>query len=483
MPPVPALGRPLAIIIGCALAFQLYLFFTSNSSSNDYRPEDLDPTPDSPDPASSRWDDPGRNRHPTVPLTLKDFSALDTLADTIVKAEAYRVFEDKSAKKIHGSVIRGDAALVQKVRDQIRCWTTYGSWQRQDQEFTPLKHLGDSRFAKCDKTFMKALDREGNGHYLGEFDHTHDRFLVREAVKYRWVPDEAKCGPGPGTMGLQDQRAVYEAFTKPKFCEIMDERSFLVVGDVTQYQIHDVIASTFKSSFVCYGELGCLHHSSHGLCNNVALKYARNDLLSVPWAVNPEDEEFPSASTVEQAWATPDMLLKYKILVLNRGLIWRPDEVFMSELVFTMKHLWKFYPDTMVIYRATHPVSANCSQFKNHGEDEAVANKNGESDAEGITLQKPLQTAPKRQEAAAGEKQEFRPTLADIQRQNRIAKAIVEAAGGIYLDTENMFALRPDGRMGDGDCARFCAPGPLDAYSDLLYNTLRLLRDKPVTTI
>ncbi|KAF9544411.1 hypothetical protein EC957_012115 [Mortierella hygrophila] len=483
MPPVPALGRPLAIIIGCALAFQLYLFFSSNSSSNDYRPEDLDPTPGSSDPASSRWDDPGRNRHPTVPLTLKDFSTLDTLADTIVKAEAYRVFEDKSAKKIHGSVIKGDAAVVQKVRDQIRCWTTYGSWQRQDQEFTPLNHLGDSRFAKCDKTFMKALDREGNGHYLGEFDHTHDRFMVREAVKYRWVPDTAKCGPGPGTMGLQDERAVYDAFTKPKFCEVMDERSFLVVGDVTQYQLHDVIASTFKSSFVCYGELGCLHHASHGLCNGVALKYARNDLLSVPWAVNPEDEEFPSASTVEQAWATPDMLLKYKILVLNRGLIWRPDEVFMSELVFTMKLLWKYYPDTMVIYRATHPISANCSQFKNHGEDEAVANKNGESDAEGITLQKPLQTAPKRQEAAAGEKQEFRPTLADIQRQNRIARVIVEAAGGIYLDTENMFALRPDGRMGDGDCARFCAPGPLDAYGDLLYNTIRLLRDKSINTV
>ncbi|KAK3833641.1 MAG: hypothetical protein J3R72DRAFT_404223 [Linnemannia gamsii] len=447
MPPVQALGRPLAIIIGCALIFQLYLFFSS--SDTNHQPEDLDSSPASSDSGSSRWDDPNRNRHPTVPLTLKDFSTLDSLADTIVKAEAYRVFEDKSAKKINGTPIKGNAVLVQKIRDQIKCWTTHGSWKRQDQEFTPLKHLGDSRFAKCDKSFLKALDREGNGHYLGEFDHSTDQFLVREAVKYRWVPDEAKCGPGPGTMGLQDERASYEPFGKPRFCEVMDERSFLVVGDVTQYQIHDVIASAFKSSFVCYGELGCLHHSSHGLCSNVALKYARNDLLSVPWAVNPEDEEFPSASTVEQAWATPDMLLKYKVLVLNRGLFWRPDEVFMSELVFTMKHLWRYYPDTLVIYRATHPISANCSQFKSHGEDEA---------------------------------QEFRPTLADIQRQNRIAKAIVEAAGGIYLDTENMFALRPDGRMGDGDCARFCAPGPLDAYSDLLYNTLRILRDKPLTT-
>ncbi|KAG0197535.1 hypothetical protein BGX28_008997, partial [Mortierella sp. GBA30] len=477
MPAIPALGKPLALIIVCAVFFQLILFFKSNvlDPSSDYEPND---SRDSQSNSASRWDDPGRNRHPTVPLSLQDLRVLDELADKIAETEAYRVFENKEAGKIHGTKIKNDPEQVQKIRDQIRCWTTHGSWKRQDLEFTTLKHLGDSRFAKCDKNFMKALDREGNGHYLGEFDHAHDRFLVREAVKYKWVPDESICGPGTGPekMGLEDARAEYQEHSKTKLCQSVSQRDLLVVGDVTQYQIHDVLVSAFQSSFVCYGELGCLHHGPHGLCQNVALKYARNDLLSVPWAVNPEEEEYPSASTVEQAWATQEMLLKYKILILNRGLVWRPDEVFMSELVFTMKQLGKYYQDTMVIYRATHPVSPNCSQFKSQGEDEAIADKSGRSIVVGTVIQKPLEVPPEREELHDNGKDEFRPTLADIQRQNRIAKRIVEAAGGIYLDTEAMFGVRPDGRMGDGDCARFCAPGPLDAYADLFYNTFRILQ-------
>ncbi|KAF9285732.1 hypothetical protein BGZ68_003606 [Mortierella alpina] len=475
---MPALGKPLALIIACAVFFQLVLFFRSNvfNPSSDFGQQDsLDDNQSS----SSRWKDPARNRHPTVPLSLKDLEVLDGLADTIAQTEAYRVFENKEAGRIHGTGIKNNPDLVKKIREQIHCWATHGAWVRQDQEFATLKHLGDSRFAKCDKNFLKALDRDGNGHYLGEFDHAHDRFLVREAVKYKWVPDASICGPGtgPNKLGLEDARAEYQEHTKTKFCQTVNQRDILVVGDVTQYQIHDVLLSAFQSSFVCYGELGCLHHSSHGLCQNVALKYARNDLLSVPWAVDPEEEEYPSASTVEQPWATQDMLAKYKILILNRGLVWRPDEVFLSELVFTMKHLWKYYPETMVIYRASHPLSPGCSQFKTQGEDEAIAdNKSGRSIVEGTILRKPLQSPPKRQEHIGSTKEEYRPTLADIERQNRIAKRVVESAGGIYLDTEAMFAMRPDGRMGDGDCARFCAPGPLDAYADLIYNTFRILQ-------
>ncbi|KAF9966052.1 hypothetical protein BGZ70_003445 [Mortierella alpina] len=474
---MPALGKPLALIIACAVFFQLALFFRSNVLNPSSEFEQQDPLDDN--QSSSRWKDPARNRHPTVPLSLKDLLVLDGLADTIAQTEAHRVFENKEAGRIHGTRIKNDPDQVKKIREQIHCWTTHGSWVRQDQEFATLKHLGDSRFAKCDKNFLKALDRDGNGHYLGEFDHAHDRFLVREAVKYKWVPDASICGPGTGPtkLGLEDARAEYQEHSKTKLCQVVNQRDILIVGDVTQYQIHDVLLSAFQSSFVCYGELGCLHHSAHGLCQNVALKYARNDVLSVPWAVDPEEEEYPSASTVEQPWATEDMLLKYKILILNRGLVWRPDEVFLSELVFTMKHLWKYYPDTMVIYRASHPLSPDCSQFKTQGEDEAIAdNQSGRSIVEGTILRKPLQSPPQRQEHMGSTKEEYRPTLADIERQNRIAKRVVESAGGIYLDTEAMFAMRPDGRMGDGDCARFCAPGPLDAYADLIYNTFRILQ-------
>ncbi|KAI1313382.1 hypothetical protein EDD11_002692 [Mortierella claussenii] len=473
------MGKSLVVFIAIAVFVQLVLFFRSNLNSSSDSPYDHSrQDPDAETSSSFQSHDPARNRHPTVPLSLHDLEVLDELADTIATTEVHRVFENKDEGHIHGTNIKKDPVLVKKIRDQIQCWTTHGSWQRQDQEFKPLRHVGDSRFAKCDKNFMKALDREGNGHYLGEYDHAHDRFLVREAVKWKWVPDETKCGPGsgPDMMGLEDDRAEYQHYTKPKFCQAIGQRDILMVGDLTQYQIHDVLLSAFESSFVCYGELGCLHHSSHGLCRGVGLKYARNDLLSVPWAVDPEEQEYPSASTVEQPWATSDMLLKYPVLILNRGLFWRSDEVFMSELVFTMKYLWKYYPNTLVIYRATHPITSDCMQLKSQGEDEAIADKDGKPVMEGTVLQRPLKETPGRREHHDGQKEEYRPTLADIQRQNRMAKKVVEAAGGVFLDTEAMFAMRPDGRMGEGDCARFCAPGPLDAYADLLYNTFRILQ-------
>lgn len=484
MPPI--LCRSLVLFIACAILFQLTLYFhsapSSSSSSSDHLHHSSDSNPLDPDSqphysSSPRSHDPARNRHPTVPLSLKHLQVLDQLADTIATTEAFRVFENQGLERIRGASIENNPSLVRQIRDQIDCWTTHGSWQRQDNEFTWIQHMGDSRFTKCDKTFMRALDRHGNGngHSLGEYDHVHNRLLVREAVKYKWVPDEKVCGPGsgPDKMGLADARASYQPFTKTQFCQAIGHRHLLLVGDITQYQLHDVILSAFQGSGDCYGELGC---HTHGICPGSVVKFSRNDLLSVPWAINPEEEEYPSASTVEQPWATVDMLRHYKVLILNRGLIWRPDEVFLNELVFALKHVWKDYPDTLILYRATHPVSPNCTQFKHQGEDEAIADRFGSrSVVQGTTLYRPLGQPPKRHEIHGSEKPEYRPTLADIQRQNRIAKVVIEAAGGIFLDTEAMFARRPDGRMGDGDCARFCAPGPLDAYADLLYNTFRIL--------
>ncbi|KAF8960095.1 hypothetical protein BGZ46_001643 [Entomortierella lignicola] len=480
MSSIPPLGRSLILFVAFAVFFQTILFFKSNFDSPPTTLNSGSRIIHSPNlgPSSSRWNDSAKNRHPTVPLSLKALQELDQLAETIAKAEAERVFENKEIGRIHGSRIKNNPLLAKKIRDQIQCWTTHGSWQRQNHGFSGIKHGGDSLFTKCDRDFIKSLDRKGDGHHLGEFDDANDRLLVREAVKYKWVPDESICGPGSGPkmMGLEDDRAKYQPFTKSKFCQAIGRRDLLIVGDLTQFQLHDLFLSAFETSIVCYGDLSCLHHNAHRLCQNVALKYARNDLLTVPWAVDPENEEYPSSLTVEQPWATPDMLLKYRVLILNRGLIWRPDETFLNELVFTMKYLWKNYPDTLIIYRATHPVANNCTQIKNMGEDEAIADKFGNSIKEGVFLQKPLQSAPKLYDVHEDLKEVYLPTLADIQRQNKIAKEIVEAAGGIFLDTEAMYGMRPDGRMGEGDCARFCAPGPLDAYADLLYNTFRILQ-------
>ncbi|KAF9906181.1 hypothetical protein EC991_000893 [Linnemannia zychae] len=488
----------------------------------------------------------GIGHHPNAErISLKNLEELDKISEYITQIEADRVFSKSRLGHIQGTQWRGGQGAqgllaqeaVRTIREQIHCWTQHGAWVRQDgivlQEkggnnltepsWAARKHRGDARFGQCDAKLMASLDKEAQksaqdqrlkgDFYLGDYDETHDRWIVREAVKWRWVPDEGICGPlktdsgasVPTTLGFKDKRAIYRPFEKKGFCESLQNRNILVVGDLTQYQLHDAILSATETEFSCHGEMGCLHRRPHPLCHqdedddpaleaDIAeiagelikppyLKYVRNDLISVPWAVNPESSETPSGATIEQPWATSEMFAEYKIVLLNRGLFWRTDDEFLMELVFTIKYIWKFYSGTMIIYRATHPVF-NCTGLKEQNEDGAMAGPDGqESIFEGTLLQQPLIATPERRPApgssqsssSATESTTFRPTLADVQRQNRMAKAIVEAAGGIFLDTEDMFAKRPDGRMGDGDCARFCAPGPLDVYADLLYNTFRLL--------
>ncbi|KAG0319489.1 hypothetical protein BGZ97_002063 [Linnemannia gamsii] len=510
--------------------------------------------------SSSSSESTTTGHHPDAErISLKALAELDKLSEYIVQIEADRVFSKSRLGHIQGTRWRGgqgtQGALaveqVRLIREQIHCWTLHGSWVRQDGQsqsqsqarssgtnnngtilpWAARRHKGDARFGQCDAKLMASLDKDARkteeeggqtlkgDFYLGDYDQTHDRYIVREAVKWKWVPDENICGPvktgqgqggaPPTTLGFGDQRSIYQSFDTDKFCESLQDRNILVVGDLTQYQLHDVILSATDTEFSCHGEMGCLHRRPHPLCNQNQeqeidikdtaetdgdlikapyLKYVRNDIISVPWAVNPDANEFPLGSTIEQPWATREMITEYKIVLLNRGLFWRNDDEFLMELVFTIKYIWKFYSGTMIIYRATHPVF-NCTGLKEQNEDGSLAGPDGlTSMFEGTLLQQPLTSSPRRRQAhshahrsptpsdsQSTQTTAFRPTLADVQRQNRMAKVIVEAAGGIFLDTEDMFAKRPDGRMGDGDCARFCAPGPLDAYADLLYNTFRIL--------
>lgn len=63
----------------------------------------------------------------------------------------------------------------------------------------------------------------------------------------------------------------------------------------------------------------------------------------------------------------------------------------------------------------------------------------------------------------------------DFQRQNLLAKRIVEEAGYIYMDVDSMISLRPDGHIGSQDCLHYCLPGPLDVVMHIFYNIYLLL--------
>jgi len=66
----------------------------------------------------------------------------------------------------------------------------------------------------------------------------------------------------------------------------------------------------------------------------------------------------------------------------------------------------------------------------------------------------------------------------------------VERYGGVFLDVDGMTALRGDGHRGRlssaaggeeiADCLHYCAPGPVDEWTRLLYNALiRLFKAPP----
>ncbi|KAF8972418.1 hypothetical protein BGZ46_010088 [Entomortierella lignicola] len=490
--PMPELtARQLATILFCVLSLQLiYLYHEPIAEALG------NPSPPLQQDNNLHTSSSVRKGHPNVPLTLEDLDLLDQLTETILAAEAHRVFAASGPGVIYGTRFRSNPIEVKKIRDQIHCWTKNGSWVRETEgiannnenntnEWSSRKHLGNHLFNQCDSRFAQGLEKmaaagEGDFH-MGEYDKKDNRWIVREAVKYRWVPDETICGPKPpGTenlMGLGDERSKYQRFNAQNFCTYLANRSLLLAGDVTQYQLHDSILSAVGIPYTCTSELDCVASKPHPLCPKRPsfLKYVRNDDISIPWAANPKGKDYSSGSVIEQAWATDEMLHQYKIVFLNKGLVWKPDMEFLTELVFTIKKLWISHPGNLFIYRATHPIS-NCMALKEQHEDEVIATPDGSASiVPGTTIQRPLLKAPERTSEPTDPQRIFRPTLADIQRQNKIAKTIVEAGGGIYLDTEEMFALRPDGRMGDGDCSRFCAPGPIDVYADLIYNTLRIL--------
>ncbi|KAF9910760.1 hypothetical protein BX616_010782 [Lobosporangium transversale] len=551
-------ARRIAVFLVCVIFIQLLFLFHDPLQSVLLRNTNNDA-----DGSRTTTSDRIKAHHPTVPLDLPELAILDELSSVIVDREAQRTFAKSGYATIHGTTIADDPEEAKRIRDQIDCWSKYGSWVRDDEgptaaadtnDTSPLrpwsarKHYGDPLFNKCDVRFMDGLndiDNAGLGAYFqGTYDDQDGHgWIVREAVKYKWVPDENICGPhavattSTTPIGLRDARAEYKSFNKAEFCKSLAQRSMLLAGDVTQYQLHDAILSAVQATpFVCHGEHSCLHAAPHELCPPTtddgveiprpapggidgtdgatiqptvpSLKYARNDVISIPQAFHlgdydNNDNDFPNAKTIEQAWATDMVLKNYGIVFLNKGLHYQPDEEFLTELVFTMKQLWKFYPDLVIIYRATHPTS-NCTILKEQKEDGALGkllNEGKDTDQNGpllsvnpgAALQQPLAKAPartserlvKRDLQASGSSNTdeayivSRPSLADVQRQNKMAKVIVESAGGIFLDTEEMFAKRPDGRMGDGDCSRFCAPGPLDAYVELVFNALRILQIKP----
>ncbi|KAG1189673.1 hypothetical protein G6F36_003715 [Rhizopus arrhizus] len=326
------------------------------------------------------------------------------------KKLAFRRFPPEDYSTIRGTNLSRTQSIA--LREKLSCWTA-GQWIRDEKNRFQLKHLQDPIYSSCDNQFYK----------------THSISDKREATQYVWKPHSKSC-------------PVNKKISSKNWCKLLRGRNMLLVGDLTHYQYHELFLDTFRDDpTVCFGELNCKDHT---ICKakDTRLRYVRNDILSTVRKFHNRDQGHPLANLVEWPFVTSNMLLSYPILILSRTTQLDDDDLlFTRRLIHTMRVIRENTPDSLVIYQSSPIGHPFCD------------------DAQG-----PLTKA-----LSDDELKRLPYGWSEVKRRNAIAKAVVEASGGVYLDLASMVDLRPDGHIGQGDCLRYCIPGPMDSTIHLYY--------------
>lgn len=177
------------------------------------------------------------------------------------------------------------------------------------------------------------------------------------------------------------------------------------------------------------------------------MRYLRNDVLSTARRID-RAQGHPSGSKIEWPFVTTNVLNAYPIVILNRAPVLESDEAFTDSLIETLRTIRRVQPQTLIIYRSTpigHPYCDDATQ--------------------------PI-------EALTDEQRQHLPYgWSELSRRNAMAREIIEAAGGLYVDLAALTDLRPDGHVGGQDCLRYCIPGPADAWVQVMYHVFLGLED------
>ncbi|KAF8944939.1 hypothetical protein BGZ47_003487 [Haplosporangium gracile] len=359
---------------------------------------------------------------------------------------------------------------------------------------------------------------------LGERDRDMaiDRAPFPEAGKYHWEPTLAKMEKTDGRM-----RGWHATRIQPEeFCRILGSRHIVLVGDLIHWQLHDsIMYNMFDNPQACYGNLACHLGVGHPLCplpNDVRLKFVRNDLLSAFRARKGQRvNETKTQDPVEMPWLK-DMRLKDTV-ILGATHQTLEDKVFQRLLTDTIVKIRKARPETLIIYR-NNPVGHPECPSKANGFNANQALRKQKQKERQMELQQLNSPQAKSSAVEAGaepinfEQQQqqqqqqrrileskikapvvhagntfgppAKPFTKDIpikemlhyplnwahyDRQNKIAKVIVEASGGIYWNVATMTNMRPDGHVGGQDCLSYKRPGPTDEWAVSLFNLFKTI--------
>ncbi|KAG2212614.1 hypothetical protein INT47_000590 [Mucor saturninus] len=345
------------------------------------------------------------NKYTTTHLSTKERQKLTN--NMIIKATQAVEDEFAQIQGIPGSVFKTDAEAAQ-FRATVDCWTR-GHWV--SVPFTKgMPHFQDPLYGSCDRKFAKS-NTSGQ----------------RDAVKYVW---ESQCG----STGVE--------VDGENWCKVLRGRHVLLVGDLVHYQLHELFLDTLRDGpAVCFGELNCKDHT---VCTEpfmeTRLRYLRNDILSVRRKMN-ANHGHPKADVIEWPFTSASIMRGYPIVIINRAPVLESDESFIHGLIETLRVMRKGNPKALLIYRSTGIGHPFCNEATG-------------------PLKEPLTDEALRSLPFG---------WSEIGRRNAMARVIVEAAGGLFVDLAALSDLRPDGHVGGQDCLRYCIPGPLDSWALILY--------------
>ncbi|KAJ8291586.1 hypothetical protein OF846_005249 [Rhodotorula toruloides] len=120
-------------------------------------------------------------------------------------------------------------------------------------------HKQESRYAACDKRFYKGREPGSAA------DEVEGGWDVRESLKWRWVPSRSCANLAPASLSPSLRSSVPPS--RSRFCRLLAHKSTLLLGDSTQYSLHDLLLDwTTTEPQSCYGDLYC---KEHALCGEI----------------------------------------------------------------------------------------------------------------------------------------------------------------------------------------------------------------------
>ncbi|CAI5479421.1 unnamed protein product [Closterium sp. Yama58-4] len=227
---------------------------------------------------------------------------------------------------------------------------------------------------------------------------------------------------GDGGSG-EPLSAAPQSLVPPLPAEVQESKLAVCAAEVQQSVMRDMHGHMLCDS-VSYGNTTIAMVRNDVLHTNRTRHLDFPRLVSFPWF----NDVLPGSDTA--------------VLVLNRGAHYVEDEEFTEQLNRTLTRVREVAPDILIIYRSTPPGHAHCENIT-------------------APLKEPQDPA------------SLPFHWGEFGRQNKLAKQMVEAVGGVFMDVDPMTRLRGDGHMlPPNDCLHYCLPGPLDVWTQLLYNML-----------